>query len=87
MSSLLPRLPAHVAVTLSHNDHMLSYQTVAQAVETESFGYDAAAWVSDAERQKAIDTNECWTLQWYPFTPVGFCVMSASTLEALLAAC
>jgi hypothetical protein len=35
--------------------------------------------------QRAIATDELWTMQWYPETPVGFCVLHASTLAALLA--
>lgn len=78
--------PKHVSATLTHNQHKNYYKTVAREIEDEGFGYDVSSWVSDEEMRKAIDTDECWTFQWYPETPVGFCVLSASTLDVLMAA-
>lgn len=79
--------PKHEAsLHLTHNDHKSCYQTVAQFIEDGSHGYRNEDWVSDEQRMKAIETNECWTLQWYPDTPVGFILMSASDLDVLLAA-
>lgn len=80
------KFPRHEgALHLSHNDHKNNYETVEQAIRTDSHGYEDDCWISPEERQRAIDTNECWTLQWYPDTPVGCHVLSASTLEALMA--
>jgi len=77
--------PAHEAsLSLTHNEHKSYYRTVAQSVADEDFGY--VDWVSEEQKQKAIETNECWTLQWYPHTPVGFCILSAADLDVLLAA-
>ena len=79
------KFPAHKAgLTLSHNDHKGSYYTIKEAIEHENFGMRDFDWVSEEQKQKAIDTDECWTLQWYPDTPVGFFVKSAADLEALL---
>lgn len=79
--------PRHAAsLHLTHNDHKSYYQTVAESIEQGDHGYKDDDWVSAEQRQKAIDTNECWTLQWYPDTPVGFCLMSAADLDALLTA-
>jgi hypothetical protein len=79
--------PKHEAsLHLTHNDHKGYYLTVRDAIEAGDHGYHYDDWVSDEQRQKAIDTNECWTLQWYPNTPVGFCLMSAADLSALLIA-
>lgn len=73
---------------LSFNDITApNYCTVAKYLD--DYGpedFDRYGWVSPEERQKAIDTNSWWLLQWYPETPVGFCWLSASSLEALLAA-
>jgi hypothetical protein len=81
------KFPSHKAsLTLTHNDHLGVYETVAGAIENKSFGYEADRWVSDEQREKAIRTNECWTLQWYPDTPVGFYALSAADLDVLLAA-
>lgn len=77
--------PKHEAsLHLMHNDHKSYYHTVAQAIESDDFGMDE--WVSEEQKQKAIATNDCWILQWYPATPVGFCVLAAADLDVLLAA-
>ena len=82
------KLPKHEAsLHLTHNQHKAYYMTVQQAVLENNFGYGEDDWVSDEQREKAIATNECWTLQWYPDTPVGFHKQSAADLNVLLAAC
>lgn len=58
-----------------------NYKSVAEA--EDDYG-ETGDWISDAERKKGRAENSCWMLQWYPHTPVGFCVVSASTLEALI---
>lgn len=79
------QFPPHKAgLTLEHNDHKCLYETVAEYAEGGHVEDDE--WVSDAERLKAIETNELWVLQWYPSTPVGFYKLAASTLDALLEA-
>ncbi len=79
--------PEHNAgMFLRHNEHKGYYKTVQQAITDDDFGYGGDAWVSPEQRQKAIDTNECWSIQWYPDTPVGFHVLSAADLDVLLAA-
>ena len=35
-------------------------------------------------KQVCIDTNELWTLQWCPNTPIGFNAVAASTFEELI---
>ena len=77
--------PKHEAsLILTHNDHKSVYDTVQQAIDQGSHGYTDDCWVSPEQRQKAINTNECWMLQWYPHTPVGFCLRSAADLNVLL---
>ena len=77
--------PRHEAsMHLTHNDHKSYYQTVAQSIERDDHGYSADCWVSEEQKQRAIETNDCWTLQWYPDTPVGFCILSAADLDVLL---
>lgn len=79
------RFPAHkAALHLVHNEHLNYYATVAQAIADADHGY--VDWVSEEQKQKAIDTNDCWYLQWYPETPVGFCLMAAADLDVLLEA-
>jgi hypothetical protein len=81
------KFPDHkAALHLTHNDHLSYYQTVAQSIETGDHGY--CDWVSEEQKQKAIDTNDCWFIQWYPETPIGFCLLAAADLDVLLeAAC
>jgi len=77
--------PRHEAsLHLTHNQHKDYYRTVAEAIEDGDHGYQADNWISEEQKRKAIETNECWTLQWYPDTPVGFHIMSAADLDALL---
>ena len=81
------QFPWHAAALyLTHNEHKSYYQTVAQAIAEDTHGYDDDCWVSSEQRQKAIDTNECWTLQWYPKTPMRFCFLAAADLDVLLEA-
>jgi hypothetical protein len=77
--------PRHEAsMHITHNDHKSYYQTVEEAIADESHGYHPRDWISEEQKQKAIATNECWSLQWYPDTPIGFCNLSAAELPALL---
>ena len=74
-------LPRHEAsLIIEHQPHKAVYETVEGWIE-EPFSY---SWPSEAEKQKAIDTNQVWTLQWYPDTPVGFYCVAAASLEAAL---
>lgn len=74
--------PHKASMTLSHNEHLGYYKTVAAAIEDADFGMDS--WVNEEQKQKAIAANDCWVLQWYPETPVGFCVLAAADLNVLL---
>lgn len=79
--------PKHKAsMTLQHNDHLGYYMTVAQWVEDQEKQEDPMyEWKSDEDKQQAIDTNELWTLQWYPSTPGGFYAVAAPTLDKAIA--
>lgn len=82
------KFPDHkCGLTLEHNPHTAYYETVAQWLSRpEREGEDDFyAWQSNEARQRAIDTNEVWTLQWYPDTPIGFIAIAAPTLDELLA--
>lgn len=80
--------PAHkCGLFLSHNEHRDYYQSLPAWLE-EQFpdGDEAEFWVSPEERAKAIATDECWELHWYPETPIGSHRLLASSLEVLLQA-
>ncbi len=82
-------LPPHKAsLHLTHNEHRNYYQSAAAWIEEqETFGGGPTFdWVSPEEREKAIRDDSVWVLHWYPETPVGFCCLAASSLEALQAA-
>lgn len=73
-----------MSLTLTHNAHKSVYCTVAQCIKDERPGYELDDWVSEEQMQKAIETDECWTLQWYPDTPVGSILLSAADLDVLM---
>lgn len=78
--------PAHkCGLYLEHNPHRDDYALSIEAYEQER-PLVAESWVSPEERIKVIETDELWTLQWYPETPIGFVFLAAQSLEALLAA-
>lgn len=73
----------HSSLTIGFNeDHAPNYMTAAEYEATEP-GDD---WVSETEREKALENNTVWSIQWYPQTPVGFCRLKASSLGALVEA-
>jgi len=79
------RLPVHAAgLYLTHNQHKDVYETVKSWVEDAHPAYASNSFVSAEDMQKCIDTDECWELQWYPHTPVGFYKVCGSTLELVL---
>lgn len=67
------------SIHLTFNEHEGYYDSPGERTDEDT-------WVSAEEKHKAITTNSVWTLQWYPDTPVGFYVLTASSLEAVLAA-
>ena len=48
------------------------------------YEYDSSCWVSQGEYLKAMMENSVWKLQFYPDTPIGFCVLYASSIQALI---
>ena len=81
LGRLLLKLPVHkCGLYLVHNRHKDVYEDITIAVSE----IEDDTWVSLKEKQKALDTGELWTLQWYPDTPVGFCMIAAASLEKLL---
>lgn len=75
--------PAHKAgLVLMHQPHRIAGETVEQHIND----IDPDEWASPEQRQKAIDTDCLWTVQWYPDTPVGSCLLAAADLDVLLRA-
>ena len=79
-------LPKHSrGLFLTHNEYTQEHQEPGEWIANQ----DVFEWKDDAAKQRAIDTREVWTLQWYPDTTVGFYAVAAPTLDDLLelAAC
>jgi hypothetical protein len=73
------KLPRHIHLSIEHQPHAVNYQTVEEWLARD-FGGD----IAEADRAQMIATGEVWVIQWYPDTPVGFCVVAAATLERAL---
>ena len=71
-------LPKHkCSLYLTHNEHKSCYESVTDYyIRGEEF-------VSPEEYQKCVDTDNVWSLQWYPDTPVSFFVIRAASLESI----
>lgn len=77
------KFPEHkCGLYLEHNPNRDYYETVKEWLEKGNG--QLAEFKSPQSKQRAIDTNEIWILQWYPNTPVGFNCVAASTLEEVL---
>jgi hypothetical protein len=77
-------LPKHkCGLYLTHNQHKDYYETVQDRLSHPALD-DDDYFVSAEDKQKCIDTDEIWELQWYPDTPVGFYKVCGSTLEIVL---
>jgi hypothetical protein len=70
----------YVSMTITHNEHKLYYQTAKQFIEE---GHVKSCFINQEEIDKAIETDEVWSVQWYPDTPVGSCIVYASTLSVI----
>lgn len=78
-------LPKHKAgLYLTHNEHKDVYETVKEWAEGSNPAYDPDYFTSPEDMQKCIDADDCWALQWYPHTPVGFYKVCGSSLELVL---
>lgn len=78
----MPQFPPHKAgLHLEHNQHRNYYEPLGEHLADDMF---KGAFATDEERALAIATDELWTLQWYPETPVGFRFMAAATWDGLM---
>jgi hypothetical protein len=80
------KFPRHACgLYLTHNEHRDYYQTAAEWFTERATIEVIPQFASPDARQRCIDTDEVWTLQWYPNTPIGSYYIAAPTLEELLA--
>jgi hypothetical protein len=71
----------HISFTLEHNPHKGYYDSVEDYLDFREFDDEE---ILPEDKEEAIRTDELWTLQWYPRTPVVFYVMVSSTYEKLM---
>lgn len=64
---------------LTHNEHRDNYEKIENYIKDNEIEFD-----SPEEKQKSIDSDEIWVLQWYPNTPVSFIYFAAASLEEVL---
>jgi hypothetical protein len=76
--------PDCVSLTVTFNDHAISYQTAAQWWHDEEQSECPPEWPSEEEKRKALETNSVWLCYWNPDTPVGSCVVAAASFETLM---
>ena len=74
--------PHKCGLFLTHNEHRDYYETVEEWIRKGGEHYH---WESDEAMRRAIDTDECWAVQWYPETPISFHAVAAPTLSECLA--
>lgn len=89
---MLERLPEYkVSLHITHNQHKSYYESAEKYLHRSDMGwkggFDPDEWISREDFDAAIANDSIWEIQWYPNTPVGFCLVYGSTLDnALLAA-
>ena len=78
-----------VSLTITHNDHKTTYETLLQYLENvaslqDADVFDADYWISRADFDAAIENDSLWEIHWYPDTPNGSCTVYGSILENAL---
>lgn len=79
--------PKHdCSLKLEHNPHCYFYLSAGDWIAEEDGKCDEAmyVWRDELSKQRSIDSNEIWTLQWYPDTSDTFFAIAAPTLSELL---
>jgi hypothetical protein len=74
------------SLTLTHNDHHVVYESLADVLE-RSADDPLADYYSDVpadEKARMVASDSVWTLHVYPNTPVGFNVWHGATLDTAI---
>lgn len=78
--------PEHKAsLHVTHNQHKAYYQSIEDYIAEEEIGKAEYEWATPTSKERAIATDSLWEVQWYPDTPIGFCLKYGATLEEILA--
>lgn len=78
----MAKLPKHIALSITHNDFAVYYQTAAEYLDDRTDD----EFASPGDRARCIATGEVWEAHWYPETPVSFSVLIAPTSLELMVA-
>ena len=85
MTEQLAKLTANsIHFTIDVNGHAVEYSTVERYISNLRIADDE--WSSLYARDRCIATGQLVEVQWYPRTPVGFCIIYGPTLEEVLTA-
>jgi len=78
--------PPNVGFHLECNPQRLVYESVAEYLKPTDYGMqiEVEDFASPEDMQESIQTDELWTLQLYPRTPVSFWTCAAPTFEKLV---
>lgn len=72
------------SLSISFNTCWGYYQTVKSAIEEGRANGQEFDFVSEEDKQRCIETESLWHVQYYPRTPVGFNDVYASSLDIAL---
>lgn len=77
------QFPEHkCGLYLTHNHHK-DYYTLAE-IYLDYSKIDNDDFATPTSKQRCIETDQIWELQWYPNTPIGFNKVWGATLEDVL---
>lgn len=83
-SSLLRNLPEHkCSLSIENNENRNYYESVEEYISRVS-SEDFYEFSSPEAKAKCIETDELWTMQWYPDTPTVSKAIAAPTLLDVL---
>lgn len=75
------KFPEHkCSLTLEHNAHRDYYEKTKDVLDRLLSDKD----ITPSEYSEMLAADSIWSLQWYPDTPVGFCIVYDATLEGVL---
>jgi len=82
MDNLASMFPAHkFGLFLSQDCHKLYHLEIPEYLKLYNLQND---WVSDEQKQTAIEKGSFWKIQWYPSNSVGSFILLAYDLDVLL---
>lgn len=80
------KFPKHINIAIEHNPHKSYYETADKYISDRfaDGALDDRDFISAEDKEICIKSNDFWTAQWYPNTPMGFNFMVASSFDKLM---